>query len=181
MKKCAHYRTQLIDLLENGLSDEARDELLAHIAHCQQCAQECSKLRKLDEVMNRDQVILPPVQTFERMKLAARHQVMRPRHEFLRRLLKVSVPAFALAAVIVLVVRGRVETVEISVPVENLLEDTEIAAIAVAGVVDRDILDEIGELEDVLQFDTDDVIDEMSGEEKKELVNSLYEKYAIGT
>jgi hypothetical protein len=36
-------------------------------------------------------------------------------------------------------------------------------------------------LEEVLEFDTDDVIDEMSGEEKKELVNSLYEKYAIGT
>lgn len=180
MKECAYYTELIIDLLENQLTDRARGELLGHIERCAECAQEYKKLQKLNEVMNRDELTLPPEATFERIKLAARTQVVYPRHRFFSQLLKVSLPVFALAAMLLILLRPRVETVEMSIPVVNLLEDDEIAEFAIAAIVSRDILDEIEDLEEHFPIDTEDAIGEMSKEEKNELVRSLYEKYAIG-
>jgi hypothetical protein len=180
MKKCAHYTEQIIDLLENQLTNRARGELLGHIEHCAECAQEYKKLQKLNEVMNRDELTLPPEATFERIKLAARMQVAYPRRRFFRQLLKVSLPVFALTAMLLIFLRPRVETVEMSIPVANLLEDEEIAEFAIAGIVSTDILHEIDDLEEQFFIDTEEAIGEMSKEEKNELVRSLYRKYAIG-
>jgi hypothetical protein len=130
--------------------------------------------------MNRDELALPPEATFERIKLAARMHVAYPRRRFFRQLLKVSLPVFALTAMFLILLRPRVETVEMSIPVANLLEDDEIAEFAIAGIVSTDILHEIDDLEEQFFIDTEEAIGEMSKEEKNELVRSLYRKYAIG-
>ena len=181
MNKCSRYRTLLVSLLEDELSPAMREELLQHIAECTQCALEYSRLQKLGEVMTEDEVVLPREGRFEMMKQRVRQQAIRPRRRLFGRLAKVFVPACALAAALSMIFRGRGETVEMSIPVAHLLEDRDIAEIAMSGIVSRDVLEEIGELEGDMVTDTDEMIDEMSDFEKKELVNSLYEKYAIGT
>ena len=181
MKKCSHYRTLLIDLLEDELSPAMHEELLQHIAQCPQCALEYSRLQNLSEVMTRDEVVLPREVSFETMKQRARRQAIRPRRKLPGRLAKVFVPACVLAIALLMIFRGRGETVEMSIPVAHLLEDRDIAEIAMSGIISVDVLEDIGELEGNMLMDTDEMIDEMSDIEKKLLVNSLYEKYAIGT
>ena len=132
MKKCSHYRTLLIDLLEDELSPAMREELLQHIVQCTQCALEYSRLQKLSEVMTQDEVALPREGSFETMKQRARQQAIRPRRNLLGRLAKVFVPACALAAALFMIFKGRGETVEMSIPVAHLLEDRDIAKIAMA-------------------------------------------------
>ena len=181
MKKCAHYKAEIIDLMEDQLTAKARDELLEHIEHCVECAQEYRNLQKLNEIMNRDEVMLPPEEMFEQMKSAARKQVVYPKPRLMRQLVMVSLPIFAVAVMLLIILRGRGETVEMSIPVANLLEDEEIAEIAIAGIVSTDILDEIEKYEEQLIFDTEEAIDEMSEAQKSELVDILCRQYVIGT
>ncbi len=181
MKECCRCRELLIDLLEGELSVKLREEVLQHIKNCAQCALEYAKLQKLSEVMMQDEVVLPRAGTFESMKQIARQQVSQPRRRLLWRVVQVFVPAFAVAVALFMIFRGRGDTVEMSIPVANLLEDADIAGIAVSGIISQDILDEIGELERGMMQDTDEMIDEMSDNEKKELVNILHQKYAVGT
>jgi anti-sigma factor RsiW len=181
MRDCGNRKKKLIDLLEDQLSGEDRTELLEHLKHCVHCAREYNKLQKLRRVMDSDRVKYPSEDTFERMKSLARQSVLHPRPKLLGRLFKVSVPAFALAVLLLFVLRGRVETVDMSIPVAHLLEDEEIAEIAVAGVVSKDLVREIEVLEEQLTFDADEAIEELSIQQRNELVSSLRRKYAAGT
>ncbi|MGD8978774.1 MAG: zf-HC2 domain-containing protein [candidate division WOR-3 bacterium] len=181
MKDCRNRKEKLIDLLENQLSGEDRNELLEHLKHCPHCAREYSKLQKLRRVMDSDRVEYPPEDTFERMKSLARQRVLQPRRRLLGRLFKALVPAFALAVLLLFILRSRAETVNISIPVAHLLEDEEIAEIAIAGIVSNDLVTEIEVLEEQLSFDADEAIEELSMQQRSELVNSLRRKYAAGT
>jgi hypothetical protein len=171
----------MIDFLEQQLTSEVHNELLEHMKQCTACAREYRELQELHEIMGRDAVTLPSEQTFEGMKVAARQQALHQRRGVLKQLTRVLLPAFAVAAILLFVLRPRVDTLEMSIPVANLLEDREVAEIAVAGIVNKDILDEIEGLEEQLFLSTEEAIEEMSKEEKREFVTALYQKYAIGT
>lgn len=181
MKNCRYRRKHLIDLLEEQLSDEGRAELLEHMEHCAKCAQEYSKLMNLNRIMDGDRVEYPSADTFERMKSVARRKVLHPKRRLVGRLFRVSAPVFALALILFFLLRGRDETVDMSIPVAHLLEDSEIAEIAMTGIVSTDLVREIESLEEVLTFDADDAIDEMSREQRSALVNSLRRRFAAGT
>ena len=181
MKDCKNRKEMLIDLLEDQLSSKDRTELLKHIKHCAYCAREYSKLQELNRLMDRDRVEYPSEDTFERMKASARQKVQYTRRRLLGRLFKISVPALAMAVLLLFILRGRVETVDVSVPVAHLLEDEEIAHIAIAGIVSTDLMREIESLEEQLSFDADEAIEELSTHQRSELVSSLRRKYAAGT
>ena len=181
MKECRNRRKHLIDLLEDQLSDEDRADLLEHIKHCAECAQEYSKLMNLSKIMESDRVEYPSADAFERMKSVARRKVLHPKRRFLWRLFRVSAPAFALALILFFLLHDRGETVDMSIPVAHLLEDSEIAEIAVTGIVSADLARAIESLEEELTFNADDAIDEMSHEQKGALVHSLRRRYALGT
>lgn len=181
MTGCSKRREQIVDLLENHLSDSARAELLDHIKHCPECAREYKQLNNLNRIMDGDIVQYPSQDTFERMKSAARQRAVFPKSRVLRRFFKVSVPAFAVVVILFLMLQRRVDTVDMSIPVAHLLEDEEIAEIAVTGVVNADLVREIEFLEEQLYFETDEAIEELSKEQRNELVSSLRRRYTVGT
>ena len=85
------------------------------------------------------------------------------------------------AALLLITLKPRDPTVEISIPVANLIEDEAIANIAVAGLVNSSLVEEMARMEEFLSFDNDEAIAEMSREERKTLVNFLNRKYTTGT
>jgi anti-sigma factor RsiW len=181
MKDCQDRREQIIDLLEDQLSVADRAELMEHIKRCANCAEEYNKLKNLGRVMASDRIEYPPKDVFERMKSAARQKVVYPNRRLLRRLFKVSVPAFALAVILFFILRSQPDTVDMNIPVAHLLEDEEIAEIAVTGIINNDLVKKIEVMEEQLSFNTDEAIEEMSAEQRHELVSSLRRRYTVGT
>ena len=181
MRECERYQQQMIEYLEDQLAGDAYRELLEHIVQCAVCAQEFNRLKQLYRVMDEDEVTLPSVEFFERVKLTSRQRVTQRRRVTFDRLARILVPALAVAAIL-LVVFGRLDdTVEINIPVTNLIEDQEIADIVFAGIVNEEVFNEIIGMEDYLAFDNDDEIEDMTIEERKELVDALYQRYALDT
>ncbi|KPL12955.1 hypothetical protein AMJ74_05900 [candidate division WOR_3 bacterium SM1_77] len=181
MKKCARYQQQMIDCIEDQLTKEAHDELLEHIERCAACAREYRQLRALYEVMDKDRVALPAGECFEKIKMASSQRVVLPKRITLKQLARILVPVLAVTVIFVMLFSRRNDVIEINIPVTNLIEDEEIAEIAFAGIVDEDIFDEIMDMEKYLTFDNDDEIEEMTIEEKNELIDSLCQRYALDT
>ena len=180
MKKCEEYVKRMVDCREKQISLKERARLLAHVEECASCKKEYRRLEKLYGIMEKDDVPLPPRECFETMKVVARKQNPHPKRLSLKGVLKVLVPTFAAAAILLVVLRPPNRTIDYSITVDNLIEDREIAEVAIEGIIDKDVAREIIAMEDCLFVDIDEVIEEFTADEKKEFVNSLYEKYPIG-
>jgi hypothetical protein len=77
--------------------------------------------------------------------------------------------------------RPKNDKIEISIPVVDLIEDGEIASMAIAGILDRDTFEGILAMEDHVLPDNEEAIDEMTRSEKNEFIISLHRKYPLGT
>ncbi len=181
MKECTHYQRQMIDCAEDKLGPQERKQLLEHMKNCSTCAQEYQQIVRLFGVIAQGRVPLPQRSSFDRIRAAARTQKHERDHTDWKRLIRILIPAFAVAALILITIKPAHQIVEISIPVANLIEDDEIADIVIAGVVDISLIQEIASMEEYLSFDNEEAIEEMTREEKDEFVNSLNRKYAIGT
>jgi predicted anti-sigma-YlaC factor YlaD len=181
MKDCILYQEEMIDHLDGRLRAEASKKLLAHLAICSECREEYRLLERLYGILDEDRISLPPRSVLENVKVRAREKASRSKRASLRQLTRILIPTFAVATLIILMLRGKEDTVEISVPVANLIEDEEIADIAISGIVDRALLEEISDVEEYLSFDNDEAIQEMTHSQKQELINVLNRKYANGT
>lgn len=181
MKKCEEFMKQMVDCFEKQLSPANRMRLLAHLEECADCRNEYRRLENLYEIMAKDVVTLPSQEYFERTRVAVRGKGLRSKRLSLKGFLKVLIPTCAAAAILMIVLRQPSKTIYYSIPVDYLIEDVEIAEVAIEGIIDKDIAREIIAMEDYLSLDTDEIIEEFSDDEKKEFVNSLYDKYRIGT
>ncbi|KPK64840.1 hypothetical protein AMJ83_01315 [candidate division WOR_3 bacterium SM23_42] len=181
MKICEEFTRYMVDCLEKQLSAEDRARLMTHIEKCADCRKEYRRLENLYGIMDKDDVTLPPQEYFETIKAVVSKQGLRPKRLPLKVILKVLIPTFTAAAILMVVLRPPSKTIEYSIPVANLIQDEEIAEIAIEGIIDEEIAREILAIEDYLLVDNDDVIEELTADEKKEFVNSLHDKYRIGT
>jgi hypothetical protein len=181
MKICEEFTKYMVDCLEKQLSPEDRARLLTHMEKCADCKKEYQRLENLYGIMDKDDVTLPPQEYFETIKAAVSKQGLRPKRLSLKGVLKVLIPTFAAAAILMVVLKPPSKTIDYSIPVDNLIQDEEIAEVAIEGIIDKELAREILAMEDYLLVDTDEVIEEFTADEKKEFVNSLYDRYRIGT
>ena len=143
MKKCEEFVKHMVDCLEKQISPEDRTRLLAHVEECAGCKEEYRRLEKLYGIMEEDDVPLPPRECFETIKVALRKQRLHPKHFSLKGVWKVLIPTFAAAAILVVVLRPPSKTIDYSITVDKLIEDEEIAEVAIDGIIDKDIAREI--------------------------------------
>lgn len=181
MKICEEFTKYMVDCLEKQLSPEDRVRLLTHIEQCADCKKEYQRLENLYGIMDKDDVTFPPQEYFETIKAVVGKQWLRPKRLSLKGILKILIPTFAAAAIIMVVLKPPSKTIEYSIPVDNLIQDEEIAEVAIDGIIDEEIAKEILAMEDYLLVDTDEAIEEFTADEKKEFVNSLHDRYRIGT
>lgn len=181
MSTCRKFRDQMIDCIEQQLKSDQQKQLHDHLARCAECNLEYQKLQRLFDLLGKDTLTLPARESFEAMKIAARQQVPHFRPFTVKNLARVLVPVFAAAVIFLIMLRPKNDKIEISIPVADLIEDGEIASMALAGILDRDTFEGILAMEDHVLPDTEEAIDEMTSSEKNEFIISLNRKYPLGT
>jgi predicted anti-sigma-YlaC factor YlaD len=180
MNTCKKFKGKLLDYLEHQLSDAEHREFDEHLQQCSLCQKEYRALTKLYNILDKDKVILPEAQFFDDLKIKVRQKDITPRRLSVWKITRVLVPV-AVTAAIVLFFYKPSKTTEIAVPVADLLEDRNIASLALSRLVDDALVDEFSEIEDQFLFDIDDALNEFTDEQKEQFIKVLYEKYEMGT
>ena len=152
MKECSLYQEAMIEHLDGQLGAAATKALLEHLTSCSECRQEYKRLERFYRVMDEDGISLPARGVFLNIQQSIRQQAGVSQRFPLGRLVKVMLPPLAVAALLLVLLNRKEDTIEMSVPVENLIEDGEIAGIAVNGIVDQKLLDDFSILDECLQF-----------------------------
>jgi anti-sigma factor RsiW len=181
MNICNDCQKMLADLIEGELTPEQTKELVQHLNDCRICTREYEKLKKLYGLMDQDEIELPPREFFERMRSTVKEKAAHRRRFPLKDIARILVPAFAAAAILVLIFRPANNAVEWSIPVSSLIEDEDVAYLAIKGIVTEDVAEDLISLEDQLSFDTEEEIEGLTSEEKKELIDIINQKYTVGT
>lgn len=181
MKTCSWIRDHIIEYFDGALNGSEREDLLSHVSQCPQCRQEYMRYARLYSLINEDAVPLPPDGVLERIKANARGKEVSASQTTPRRIWRILFPALAAAAVLLVILWPRDRTVEFSVPVATLIEDEDIASIAVAGVVNEDMVRDLAAIEYYLIPEIEQAIDELTVDEKIKFVNCLHDRFRTGT
>ncbi len=181
MKVCDDFQELMVDSIEDGLTPAEQEKLFRHLKDCVDCGKEYERLKRLHGVMDSDEIELPSKDFFEGVKVRARQRMIYPKRFPLKKIAKILIPAFAVAAVFVVIIRPTNNDVELSIPVSILIEDEDVAYVAMQGIVTKDVAKELISIEDHLSFDAEEAIEQLTVDEKRELIDVLNQKYAIGT
>jgi len=179
MNTCEEFKNKLIDYFENQLSEQEYKKYREHLRYCRQCQKEYGAVKKLYEILDTDEVVLPEETFFDDLRLRVRREKMRFRSSILQNIIKIFVPIFAAAAILLILSRPET-TVEIAVPTSALIEDEEIASLSLSGVIDEELIKEMSIIESYLPFEIDETIDGLTNEERAELIKQLYKKCGNG-
>jgi predicted anti-sigma-YlaC factor YlaD len=180
MNTCKKCKEKLLDYLEHLLSDAEQKEFEEHLQQCSSCQKEYLSLKKLYGILDRDEVILPETQFFDDLKVTVRQKDSTPQRSSVWKITRVLIPVAVTAAIVLLLYQPS-QTTEISVPVADLLEDRDIASYALSQIVDDALVNELTGIEDQFMYDIDEILDELSAEQKAQFIKVLYEKYGLGT
>ncbi len=181
MNVCDDCQKMMIDLIEDELTAAEKKWLLRHLSDCVDCSKEYKRLKKLYGLMDRDGIQLPPQEFFDHVRSTAKQGVTDRRKLSLKQIAKILVPSLAAAAILILILRPSNNAVEWSVPVSSLIEDEDVAYVAMQGIVTEELVKDLILLEDQLPFDPEEEIEGLTVDEKKRLIDVLNQKYAIGT
>ena len=181
MRQCRKYRDKLLDYIEQELSQKELTELKEHLKQCPECKQEYEALSNLYLLLENDEVELPAPQFFDRLKKRVRQQEFKPRSRPFWNYLKIFLPVAATSVLLLILLVPKPQSVEISVSVSDLLEDNEIACLAINGVVDEDLIDELVSIEEHLTDNLDDMLNDLTLQQETRLLKELYKKYKFDT
>ena len=180
MNICTEFESKLVAFVENQLTPGEHRKFEDHLKLCSICQKEYASIEKLYEILNKDEVKLPAPEFFESLKMKVRRKIIIPRRSYVPRIIKIMVPAFA-AAVLLLILYRPNQYMEITVPVSNLLEDREVAVYALNKLVNEDLVNELTVIEEHLPSELDESLDELTAKEKIQLIKDLSRKFKIGT
>lgn len=179
MNICAEFKRKIIDYIENQLIEHEHKKFKEHLQYCEQCQSEYSRVKRLYEVLDKDEVILPENEFFENLRTKVRQKKIVLRRFNTQKIMRIFVPVLAAAAAILLLLNRPSRTVEITVPMAALLDDKEIASLGLGGVINEELINDLLVVEEYISSETDETIDELTEEEQVEFIESLYKKYGI--
>lgn len=179
MSTCKEFKSRSIDLIEQNVTPQERDRLEKHRTQCASCQREFLELRRLYDVFNKDEVVLPENEYFEHVRTKVRQKTIPLRGSFIRKIAQVLVPAAMVAALILLVYRPE-KTVEMRVPTTTLLQDRDVAGLSLQGVVTEELVNELSGVEEDVSPNIDELIDELSEQEQEDFVEYMVAKYGTG-
>jgi hypothetical protein len=179
MNICEEFRDKVIDFVENQLSEQECRKYYEHMQHCRQCQREYTAGKRLFEMLDADEVVLPEEIFFDELRQRVRKEKLRLRPFSLKNIIRVLIPVCAAAAILLILNRPST-TVEITVPTSALLKDEDVASLTLARVIDEELINEMSAVENYWSLDIDETIEGMTEEERTELIENLHEKYGNG-
>jgi hypothetical protein len=178
MKRCSWIKR----LMESDMSDHDRIEFDRHLKDCERCRQEFNELKLLYSRLHDDEVPLPDDRYWEtvRQRVRQREVCIGKKPSWVKRLVPIAVPVIALCiALFVFVIRPS-QTVEMIIPVAEILEDEDIAALALERMSHEEIVDDFEVIEESLPLDIEEAFSEMTSEEKELFIEFLTQNNGIG-
>jgi anti-sigma factor RsiW len=181
MKECSWVQSRLIDRIEGELHDAETCVFDAHIKECPACRREYEITRRLYSSL-KDEVQVPDDAYWDSLRHRIRqHPVpLRVRHSWFRKLVPIAIPVLVAFVVIVLLSRRPSPTIEMTVPVSELLEDEDIATLALQTIVHDDMLQDLIIIEEFLPFDIDEMIGEMTLQEQQLFIELMMKEQGHG-
>jgi anti-sigma factor RsiW len=169
MKKCSWVQKRIIDRIEGELNDAEVVAFDMHIKECSLCKREYRDFRRLYESLRGEQVPLPADAFWERMQQRIRrHPIYLPvGRQWLRKLVPVAACVLTACVLVFMLVKRSPRSVEIDIPVSELLEDEDIAEIALRSMACDDLSKDIMIIEESMPFDIDEMVSEMTSEEQE--------------
>ncbi len=177
MKICERFKKNIIDFIEGRVSEDKRVLFDDHLKQCSRCHDEYVSIKRLYEVLDADEVVLPERQFFDNLSVKMRQREIVPRWFTKRKFLRIFVPACVVAVLLVVFIPRPTETIEIAIPTSTLLEDKEIADISLEGVISDDLIDDMTVLEDYFTLGVDESISELTEEEQATFVQFVSNQY----
>lgn len=180
MNICKRFQKKIVDFIEGHIPEPERTLFDEHLKQCSRCRQEYVAMKRLYEMLNTDEVVLPERQFFDDIRVTMRQREIVPRWSLVRKFLRILVPVCVAAVLFVIFFPRPTETVEIAIPTSTLLEDKDIANISLEGVIDDDFINDMSVLEDYFMFEVDESIDELTTEEQTTFVRLVSTQYDHG-
>lgn len=180
MNICGRLKENIVDFIEGRVSEDKRVLFDDHLKQCSRCHEEYVSIKKLYEVLDADEVVLPERQFFDNLRLKMRQREIVPRWFTVKRFLRIFVPACVAAVLLVILIPRPTETIEIAIPTSTLLEDEEIADISLEGVISDELIDDMTVLEDYFTLGVDESINELTEEEQATFVQFVSTQYDYG-
>lgn len=178
MINCRKCREMLIDYLEEDLDKESSAVVFDHLARCLECSREYEEILKLGRLLDKDKIDLPSEAWFESARIRIRKAVASGKKKSGIHLAWAFIPA-AVAAMILLYAffPRKPESIDFEISTSYLLEDDDIAAVALRGLIDEELINDLDGLETWELENGDYVINDMSREEKDAFIKKLNEIY----
>ena len=184
MRTCSWIRRCMIDRIEHSLPDNECAEFDEHMKDCPACQGEFNDLQTLYNDLHKDTVPLPDEGYWETLRQRVRQKELhlRTRRSWLRRLVPIAVPVFVAGCIaLVVLVRKPQRTVEMTVSVEEMLEDEEIAAIALQTISCDDLIEDFTVIEESLPFDIEEAVSDMTADEKEHFIELITQSNGVGS
>ncbi len=178
MKECKEFCARISDFVKGMMSAEDKKKLEEHLKQCAFCQKEYEATVKLFGFLDRDAVPMPEPEFFENLKTKIRQRVILTKTSYFPKLIRVLVPV-AIAAIALIVLYKPSKTIEMSIPVANLLEDREIASYTLTKIVDQELVNDLDEIERSFSTEIEEELKGLSEQERIEFIKGLFKKYGI--
>ncbi|MBN2620347.1 zf-HC2 domain-containing protein [candidate division WOR-3 bacterium] len=178
MKGCSWVKKRLIDRVEGELNAAETRVFDNHIKECPACKKEYETTRRLYNSL-KDDVRFPDTAYWDSLPRRIRQNPVPLRRQgfWFKKLIPVLIPVIAACMVIVLLSRRPAPTIEMTVPVSALLEDEDIAMLALQTIVHDDMLQDLMVIEEFLPLDIDEMIREMTLQERQLFIELIVKEH----
>lgn len=180
MRICKEFKRKILDFIEHHMDENEYKKFEEHLNQCSLCQKEHASLMNLYGVLEKDEVILPENEFFENLKVRVRQKDITPQRSYIWKISRVLAPVVVATAIVLMLYRPE-KTMEISIPLANLLADKEFASYALDKIIDDTLINELTEVEDHFLLNVDEALDELSDDEKQKFIKGLYKKYGFET
>ena len=178
MKECKEFGARILDFAEGQMSLEEKRKFQDHLKQCAFCQQEYETTSKLINILDQDKVVMPEGEFFENLRTKVRQRVIFTKTSYFPKLVRVLVPVLVAALVLVILYKPQ-KTIEMSIPVANLLEDEEIASYALSKIVDQEFVNDWNEVEKNFSLEIEEELKALTEQERIEFIKWLFKKYGI--
>lgn len=175
MKDCKD-KERLIDFLEGTMSPEELTLFKKHLEECDLCRNESIELKKLYDLIDKDEVLLPEREFFEQLKENIRKKEI-PLRKSIWKTFGILAPAFGLIIFLILSNIKREEFVEVSIPTALLLQDENFNNLLLDRILNDELMDQFRIIEEYIQADAEQALMEMTLDERDEFINLIMSKY----
>jgi|GEM_PF-2127978 len=182
MKTCKWIRDAMIDRIEGELSSTDSEVFDIHLETCSACQQEFARYEKIYTRLQADDMPVPGASFWDALLLRIRqqHVPFYAKSSWIGRLLPVAVPVLAVGVVLFIFLTRPPSTIQMIVPVSELLEDEDIAAITLNAMVHDDLVEDFTIIEESLPFDIDEALNEMTSGERELFLKLMTESNGVG-